>query len=95
MSITLCVLLWAREGREQALFAYEDLVLQLVPDHGGAVVQRARSSGSNGQPLEIHVLVFPSEQKLSEYMTDDRRVALAENRDQAIARTEVIRVDLV
>ena len=95
MSITLCVLLWAQEGCEQALSAYEDLVLQLVPDHGGAVVQRARSIGANGQPLEIHVLAFPSEQKLSEYMTDDRRVALTADRDQAIARTEVIRVELV
>ena len=93
--LTLCVLLWAHPGAEKSLTAYEDQVLALVPDHGGRVIQRARSSGAGGYPLEVHLLEFPSPQALDAYTADSRRQALAGDRDRAIARTEVIEVDLI
>ena len=34
MTITLCVLLWATDGGHDELVAYEDDVLELLPDHG-------------------------------------------------------------
>jgi uncharacterized protein (DUF1330 family) len=95
MSLALCVLLWAHPGAEGALVAYEDRVLGLVAGHGGRVLQRARSNGADGQPLEVQLLEFPSAAALHDYMTDDRRLALAEDRDRAIARTQVIDVELV
>lgn len=95
MSLTLCVLLWARPGAEAGLVSYEDQVLSLVPGHGGRVVQRARGSGTDGQPLEIQLLEFPSVGALDGYMTDDHRTSLAAQRDQVVARTEVIEVQLV
>jgi uncharacterized protein (DUF1330 family) len=95
VKVTLCVLLWARPGAEDGLVVYEDQVLDLVPGHGGRVVQRARSSGTDGQPLEIQVLEFPSAAALDSYLTDGRRSSLAAQRDQAVARTEVIQVQLV
>jgi uncharacterized protein (DUF1330 family) len=95
MSLTLCTLLWARPGAEDGLIAYEDRVLRLVPEHGGRVLQRARGSGTAGQPLEVQLLEFPSAQALDAYMTDDRRQSLAGERDTAISKTEVIEVQLV
>lgn len=95
MAVTLCVLLWAKPGAKDALAAYEDQVLRLVPEHGGAVLRRARSSGEAGQPLEIQFLEFPSPEALESYLADERRTALAVVRDQAIARTQVINVELV
>ena len=95
MSLTLCVLLWARPGAEDALVAYEDKVLNLVSGHGGRVLQRARGSGAEGQPLEIQLLQFPSAVALNDYMTDERRLSLAGDRDRAIANTQVINVDLI
>jgi uncharacterized protein (DUF1330 family) len=95
MSLTLCVLLWARPGAEDALTAYEDKVLALIWRHGGRVLQRARSSGADGQPLEVQLLEFPSAEDLDAYMTDGRRTALADERDRAVARTEVIPVELL
>jgi len=77
VSLTTCVLLWARPGAEDGLIAYEDAVLGLVPEHGGRVLQRARGSGTAGQPLEIQFLEFPSAQALNVFMTDGRRQALA------------------
>jgi uncharacterized protein (DUF1330 family) len=95
VSLTLCVLLWARPGAEDGLIAYENKVLDLVPVHGGRVLQRARGSGADGQPLEIQLLEFPSAAALDAYMTDDRRTSLAAERDRVIARTDVIQVQLI
>jgi uncharacterized protein (DUF1330 family) len=95
VKLTLCILLWARSGAEGGLVAYEDRVLRIVPEHGGRVLQRARGSGSAGQPLEIQLLEFPSAQALDAYMTDDRRQSLAGERDKVISKTEVIDVQLV
>ena len=90
----MCVLLWAKQDAESALVAYEDRVLALVPEHGGRVLQRARTNGSDGQPLEIQLLEFPSAAGVSDYMSDERRLSLADERDRAIARTEVFNVEL-
>ena len=95
MSVTLCVLLWAQPGGGDGLIAYEDRVLGLVSGHGGRVLQRARSNGADGRPLEIQLLEFPSTAALDDYMTDGRRLALSDERDRAIARTQVINVELI
>ena len=103
MPRTLCVLLWAHPGAEAALAAYEDRVLRFVPDHGGRVVLRARGSGvlpargsdGDGRPAEIQLFEFPSAAALDAYTSDPRRTALAAERDQAVARTEIIDVELV
>jgi uncharacterized protein (DUF1330 family) len=92
------VLLWAREGQAEALIAYEDQVLALLADHGGLVLYRARTTGpptQPDQPLEVHLIELPSEAALERYLADERRTALAEQRERAVARTEVLRVDLV
>jgi len=86
MPRTLCVLLWAQPGAQAALTAYEDQVLRLVADHGGRVVQRGRGRGADGQPAQA---------ALDAYMADPRRTALAADRDRAVARTEIIDVELV
>jgi len=95
VSVTLCVLLWARPGAKNAVIAYEDQVLDFVPEHGGRVLQRARSDGCGGQPLEIQLFEFPSAEALDGYLTDERRTSLADQRDQAIGRTEIINVELI
>ena len=93
--MTLCVLLWARPGAESGLIAYEDQVLAIASGYGGRVLQRARSEGGDGQPLEIQLLEFPTAQTVAEFMADGRRQALADERDRVVARTEVIDVQLV
>jgi uncharacterized protein (DUF1330 family) len=91
----MCVLLWARPGAEAGLIIYEDQVLGIATGHGGRVLQRARSNGADGQPLEVQILDFPSARAVEEFMADGRRQSLAGERDRVIARTEVIDVQLV
>jgi uncharacterized protein (DUF1330 family) len=55
---------------------------------------RAPGGGADGQPAEIQFLDFPSQAALDAYMADPRRTALAADRDRAVARTEIIDVEL-
>jgi hypothetical protein len=43
----------------------------------------------------VHLLEFPSEVALDAYMTDPERLALSQLRERAIARTALIRVEVV
>ena len=98
MEVNLCVLLWAHEGRDADLSAHEDQVLGLLAEHDGRVIQRAKTVARNGDdsdPTEVQLLRFASEAALDGYMQDARRVALAAQREAAIAMTEVLRVQLM
>jgi uncharacterized protein (DUF1330 family) len=91
-----CVLLWAKPGMEAALSAYEDKVLRLVDDHGGRVLERGTvvpGAQYDGEPpAEVQFLEMPSEASLAAYVSDPRRLAMAGERDAAIARTDVFRI---
>jgi len=93
--ILLCCQLWARPGQEDGLTAYETLVLALVPDHGGEVLQRACSDGADGHPHEVQLYRFPSRASLDGYLQDPRRLALTDQRDRVVARTELFPVALL
>ena len=93
MPVVLCVLLWAAPGERQALVEYEDRVLRLLSAHRARVLTRVRAV--EGQPDEVQILEFPSEDALTAFLDDPARAELAGLRERAIARTEVLRVDLV
>lgn len=94
-----CVLLWARPGMEAALSAYEDKVLRLVAEHGGRVLERGivlpGSQHDGKSPTEVQFLEMPSQASLDAYMNDPRRLAMAAERDAAIARTDRFRIQPV
>lgn len=95
MKLTFYVFLWPHPGMEQSLIAYEDAVLTLVDEHcGGKVVHRARTDGAEGKPLEIQLFEWASQEAMDSYMSDPRRTALSADREQAIARTEIVPVQL-
>jgi uncharacterized protein (DUF1330 family) len=97
MEVNLCVLLWAHQGRDADLSAHEDQVLGLLAEHDGQLIHRARTvprNSNNDEPTEVQLLRFGSEAALDAYMQDDRRVALADQREKVIAMTEILRVRL-
>ncbi|MGZ4735550.1 MAG: DUF1330 domain-containing protein [Acidimicrobiia bacterium] len=95
MTVTLCVLLTAAPGQEPRLVEYEDQVLELLGAHGARLLQRVRTVDPHDTPHEVHVIEFPSEAALQQYMDDPARLTLTDLRDRAIATTEVLRVDVV
>jgi uncharacterized protein (DUF1330 family) len=95
VTIQLCVLLWARPGATQALIEYENNVLALLPEHDARLLARARTDGADDAPTEIQLIEFASQAGYDSYLVDERRAALAAQRDAAIARTEVYPVRIV
>jgi hypothetical protein len=91
---TFYVFLWSHPGMEEALIAYEDAVLRLVVEHSGKLVHRSRTDGADGRPLEIQLFEWASQQAMDGYMADLRRTALSADREQAVARTEIMPVQL-
>ena len=87
----LTAILWAHPGHEQLLVEYEDAVLQLIPKHGGRVLERIRADQPGDGPYEVQLIELPDDDALAEYMIDPARLALADQHAQAIARTEVLR----
>ncbi len=94
MSIVLHVSLWPIEGQEAGLVAYEDAVLAFVPVHGGTVLQRVRRTEGDG-PYEVQTIELPDDAALDAYMADPARLALSAQRDASVARTEIIRVEVI
>ena len=92
VTLMMYVFLWPNPGMSEALSAYEDTVLALVPDHNGKVLRRDRTDGTGGRPLEIQLFEWPSQAAMDAYMADSRRIALVADRDAAIARTEIVPV---
>lgn len=92
--IHLCCLLWARADTAEALTRYEDTVLGLLPEHRGVVLSRVVGDGHDGTPHEVQVLRIADRDALEAYLADPRRVALADERNRVIARTEVFDVDV-
>ena len=90
MTVVLSVLLWARPGGEQLLCDYETQVLSLLDRHQGRLLSRVRAIGDG--PSEIQLLEFATEQALIDFQNDPDRLVLSAMRDQAIERTEVVRV---
>ncbi len=99
MPLTLLVQLWSQPGNEQLLIEYEDQVLGRLAAYGARIRQRVRATDAGAAqsdgPFEAHVLEFPSEGALDAYMADPERLALSSLRERAIARTELLRVEVV
>lgn len=72
---------------------YEDEVLAFVPEYGGVVLQRATTDGEDGRPHEIQFFRFGDQADLDGYLGDPRRLALADERDRVVARTELFPVN--
>ncbi|MBW6439632.1 hypothetical protein KZ829_38485 [Actinoplanes hulinensis] len=96
MTIQLCVLLWARPGAAEALTAYEDKVLALLPEHDGRLIQRAHTAdgAAPDAPAEVQLITFGSQSGYDGFLADPRRTAMSAERDAVIARTDLFPVTL-
>lgn len=84
---------------DAVLAACEDKVLRLVAAHGGRVLERGTvlpgSQHEGEPPTEVQLLQMPSRESLDAYVNDPRRLAMAAERDAAIARTDLFRIQPV
>jgi len=82
-------MLTAHPGRLEALQAYEAAVMPILCEHGAKLTAAFRPEPSAKAPDEIHWLEFPDLGALTAYRADPRVAALADQRAEAVAATEV------
>lgn len=87
--VRLAVVVDYPAGREADGLAYEDLVLQLLPDHGGRVEQRLRTGDASA---EMQLLTFSSRAGYQSFVADERRLALREQYGDSTPATRVLEV---
>lgn len=94
MSVLFLVHLYAHENGLSALRRFEAKVLPIVLEHGGELEAAFTPASELGtfanQPDEVHILRFPSHSAFRQYQADPRHIGLAKERNQAIARTDII-----
>jgi uncharacterized protein (DUF1330 family) len=93
-SLEIVASLWIHPDRVAEFEAYEKKAARIMQRHEGAIQKVIRvtnaNSPSNAQPFEVHVLSFPSLEAFQAYRSDSELAALAEERNAAISRTEVL-----
>ena len=95
--LTLCVLLYPVAGQDDLLVEYEDLATARLATYGARLRQRVRTTDpvDDTAPLEVQIIDFPSQAALDQYLVDPERVAADELRGRAIARTDILTVDVI
>lgn len=88
--ITLIVSLWLKNEDIAGFEAFEGKAAAIMARHGGKIERVIRLENPSAElPFEVHVLTFPDAQAFAAYRTDPALTALAEMRQQVIARTTV------
>ncbi len=101
MPLTLCVLLYAVEGHEDLLIEYEDLATSRLAAYGAVLRHHVRTKDASGKagdgpaPFEVQIIDFPSQAALDQFLVDPERVAADDLRRRAIARTDILTVDVI
>lgn len=97
--VRVLVLQWAHEGGADVLAAVEDELTDLARRHG-ATVDRDRAvplvaagPDAPSPPDEVHTLRFPDADALEAFLADPARDPLRQRLTDALARTEVWRLD--
>ena len=67
--------------------AYEDAVLQLLPEFNGRLERRLRSPDGT---VEVHIVSFASEADFQNYRNDTRRAAQASLLEKSSAKLELL-----
>ncbi len=95
--IHITQLIYLHEGMELDFIAFENVALPLLLKYGGSLILRVRPEGkavieSEGEkPYEIHILSFPSEEKLQFYLKDKERQQVLHLKEKSIRSVLLIK----
>ena len=81
------------DGRGTIIDVVERTAARLMAQHGGRIERAFRRDATHGseEPFEVHLVAFPNEEAFAAYRDDARTLALKEQRERLIARTEIWR----
>jgi uncharacterized protein (DUF1330 family) len=94
-------LIFVKPGMEETFHAFENGVLPLLARHQGRLLYRARPATSAivhsevGEPYEIHLISFASEEDFQAYANDKERQQYLGLRDDSVQKVLLLRGNVV
>jgi uncharacterized protein (DUF1330 family) len=90
--LLLIARLWLNTSDITAYENFERTAARIMAKHGGRIERaiRINTSDDPDAPFEIHIVSFPDGAAFDAYRNDPETVALAEQRAQVIARTDIL-----
>jgi antibiotic biosynthesis monooxygenase (ABM) superfamily enzyme len=85
----IVVRLWIHRDLEAEFEAYERKVSRIMARYGGVIERAIRTSGSNDDPFEVHLLSFPTRELYDAYRDDPERRSLSGEREGIITKTDI------
>ncbi|NHA04518.1 DUF1330 domain-containing protein [Mucilaginibacter sp. HC2] len=89
-------IVFIRDNKEYEFNLFESYVLPLLHKHGGELIYRVRPTAdcvietSLGNPYEIHIVTFASQQGFDGYLNDEERVKHMQLKENAIEKVLLI-----
>ncbi|WP_199769297.1 hypothetical protein [Flavivirga eckloniae] len=94
-------LIFVKEGKEAIFHEFEDHAIPLMEKYNGRIIYRIRPdetsfvSGEKELPYEIHFISFDSENDLTNFMNDDRRLKFIHLKNESIQSTLLVKGEKV
>lgn len=86
--IYLTQLIYVKPGQESVFDEFEQIAIPIVNKYNGKMLLRTRIENvidsSIGQPYEIHLVAFESEDDFQNFLKDDERARVMHLKDQSV-----------
>ena len=86
--IYLTQLIYIKPGQESVFDEFEKIAIPIVNKYNGKMLLRTRIENvidsSIGQPYEIHLVAFESEDDFQNFLKDDERARVMHLKDQSV-----------
>lgn len=84
--------------KEKEFLEFEDFAIPLMSEYGGKMLHRIRPAKecfvdhlTDSFPYEVHILSFPSEQELTDFINDPRRQEFVHLKNESVQTTFMIK----
>lgn len=97
--IYITQLIYIKPGQEAVFHEFEDVAIPLIAKYNGTLLLRVRPDedaiveSNTKHPYEIHLVEFPLEQDLQDFMKDEERKKFLHLKEQSIEFVVLIKGD--
>ncbi len=85
-------------NKEKEFLEFEDFAIPLMAEYGGKMIHRIRPAKENfvnhltdALPYEVHILSFPNEQNLDQFIKDPRRLSYVHLKNESVKTSFMIK----
>ena len=95
--IFITQLIYIRPGKEESFHEFEDMAIPLIAKYNGKLLLRIRPADADviernmEAPYEVHLVQFPSEEDIENFMHDDSRTKFLHLKEDSVQSAILIK----